>query len=343
MQAWCDDSTDGRMVYRLANSIGRGVSKQEKKMNSLTALPRTLELLIRCWMNAETEVRRLVTEKYTVHDEVFINRMFYGELCACLHAANERKEFSQAVLADLQHSTSTSDLRDAARRVTAGIVARVSYHEPHVEAVTGGDMGFTVVRPSFAVSANRKDFSSWLCEQGLLCQAKRQKPDGSWGTLTTKQKKILPGQFDYLALLLYGYSDSSRVALADFAWKSCAGRDLVSIDSWLKASGLDDIMRSPEVIDRLGNGRLGTNNEDVIRDVICAGDTAQLKVEVTWPDGPPPPDDPPPPLPLPWDHLATDLHRDRLAQLPRHEQRGGQQQGMQRHMVADRVNLKSGA
>jgi len=133
-------------------------------MKSLSALPRTLALLIRCWMNAETEVRTLVTEKYTVHDEVFISRLFYGELAACFRAANKREEFSQAVLADLQHPAMTSTLRDAARRVSAGIVAQVSYHEPAVEAITGADMGFTVVRPSFAVSDTRRDFSSWLRE-----------------------------------------------------------------------------------------------------------------------------------------------------------------------------------
>ncbi len=276
-------------------------------MRSLLALPRTLDLLVRCWSGAEADVRRLVAEKYTAHDEVFINRLFYGELAARLRAANGQQEYSQAVLADLRELTGTGPLAKEARRVTAGIIARASYHEPRIESVTGGDLGLTIVRPSFASSGDGRSLASWLHEQGLLCQAKRQTADGKWGSLTARQKEVLPQHMPYLAILLYRYSDGRRHDLADFTWKPCASMNLTGIERWLRASDLTGIMHSPKVIYKLGNGELGTGDEDIIRDVICVGDTACLKVEITWPEGrPPSPDDPPPIEDKPW-HLSRGM------------------------------------
>jgi hypothetical protein len=245
-------------------------------------------------------VRELIAEKYTVHDEVFISRLFYGELSARFRAANENNEFAEAVFTDLQQVASNALLLKAATHVTTGLIARVSYHEPQVERFTGGDMGFTVVRPSFAVTARGTDFSSWLHEQGLLCQAKRQSADEEWGSFTKNQKAVLPERMAYAALLLYGYSDESRHMLLPFMWKPCAGYDLDEIESWL--------------------------DEDTIRRVICAGETAHLKVEITWPGGPPTASDSSPP---PTAGLHRDMQKEKLAEIQRQEEYLRRQQQQQ--------------
>lgn len=264
-------------------------------MESLLELPETLKLLKSCWSSAENSARDLFTKKYKIHTEVTINQLFYGELSERFRKANDRNAFSQAVLTDLAPLATSPSLMDAARRITAGIVARVSYHEPQVEVHTGGDLGLTVIRPSFTKARSCRGFSSWLHEQGLLCQAKRQTKDGKWGLFTQKQKEVLPKHIRYLILLLYGYSGPRRDVLDTFMWKSCANNDLETINKWLHSNVLDGIIYSPEVIELLGNGKLGTDDEKTIEEVICAGNNSYLKVEITWPKGPPPDPDSPPP------------------------------------------------
>jgi hypothetical protein len=266
-------------------------------MRRLISLPRTLKLLIRSWEEVEALVRDQIAQEFKVHDEVFINRYFYGKLSTRFRKANEDEVFSHAVLEDLQELATTKDLRDDARRVSAGIIARVSYHEPHIEARTGGDLGFTVARPSFEIAEGRKGFRSLLHEQGLLCQAKRQTKNKKWGSFTEKQRQVLPEHIAYLCLLLYGYSDEHRHDLRPFMWKPCEGMLLDKIEGWLASGDIADTIGSGKILHALGNGELGTDREDILKDVVCSGTTAHLKVEVNWIQGPPPPPDDGEPLP----------------------------------------------
>jgi len=46
----------------------------------MIAMPRTISLLHQCWSEAESRVRDNVAKKFDVHHEVFITRLWYGEL-----------------------------------------------------------------------------------------------------------------------------------------------------------------------------------------------------------------------------------------------------------------------
>lgn len=297
-------------------------------MPPITSLPATLSLLVGCWIEVESRVRRLIAERYTVHDEVFINRLLYGELSVRFREANENGAFTQAVLADLCLIATTSRLIRDARRITKGIVARASYHEPAIEAVTGADMGLTVVRPDFSVTDGRTGFRSWLHEQGLLCQAKRQKENRKWGLLSPSQESVLPEHVPYLALLLYGYRDSDRHELDPFAWKPCAGMDIGGVQSLLRSGSFGQTLRSGETIDALGNGRIGTNDIRILTEVICAGETAHLKLEITWAGGPPTPND----GPGPSNGLLERPEHEPMTQTHQHHMFARQAQALQRHM-----------
>ncbi len=258
-------------------------------MKKLVALPRTLEAVVRSWMSSEQTARKLVSERYRAHDEVFITRLFCGELGANLHEANEGKIFERALAADLD-AIFDDELASEIRRISRGIVARVSYHEPHTERFSGGDLGFTVVRPNIW-SLKEDELAHALHEQGVLCQAKRQTLSGDWGSFTDRQLKVLPDHLAYLSLLFYGYEEKTRHNLSDFSWKLCNGYTMDEVRHWLRTTTLSDSQDSRAVLRALGRGEIGTSDSGIISSVICPKEKAHIKVEVTWRDDYPKPKD----------------------------------------------------
>lgn len=258
------------------------------EIDTLVSLPRTLALVTRCYQSAEKEVRRLIREKYTAHDEVFINRLFYGELRVLFVQANQDKEVSSALAEDLNELFGDEVAGKEIRRISGGLVARVSYHEPHVEKVSGGDLGFTFVRPKF-IRIEKTKLSHGLHEQGILCQAKRQGADGRWGSLTASQRRILPQHVAYLVLLLYGYADRTRKSLKEFSWEPCNGRPLTLVEEWLQNGDFPSTLTSPDLLEKLAMGIIGTNDNNTINTVICPGTRAFIRVEIRWRDGYPQP------------------------------------------------------
>jgi hypothetical protein len=167
-------------------------------LKSLIALPSTISLLVQCWEAAEERVCHLVTDRYTVHDEVFITRLFCGELGWLLRQESECGKFSAAFLEDLgtafrNVTSSHKGVYQELRRISSGLIARIRYHEPAVEGMTGGDLGIAVMRPNVRMGKTNQ-LTHELHEQGLLCQAKRQARSRTWGSLTNKQKEVLPGR-----------------------------------------------------------------------------------------------------------------------------------------------------
>ena len=71
-------------------------------MRNLMKIPKTLKLLQECWMSAENRVRGLIAKKYHIHDEVFITRLFYGELYEEFEKKNSSKNFERAFQDDLK-------------------------------------------------------------------------------------------------------------------------------------------------------------------------------------------------------------------------------------------------
>lgn len=246
-------------------------------------LTKTLNLLIDCWSTVEDKVRALIAERYWAHDEVFITRLFCGELKWALQRESEQNRFSQAFLSDLRAAFEFYKwLDEDLEHLSTGFVARVHYHEPATEKFTGGDLGLTVMRPNVEYSKVDSTLRHELCEQGLLCQAKRQTKARTWGSLTDRQRIVLPGHLGFLALLFYGYKDNARISLEPFTWKICSASTIDDVESWLAAKALTGCLTSAQILQSLGEGEIGTGDRELISHFICPPTEAFLKVELTW-------------------------------------------------------------
>ena len=275
-------------------------------MESPIKIPRTLSLLQNCWASAEGRVCKLISKRYLAHDEVFITRLFYGQLRERFTKKNRKSAFERSFAEDLRAIYSSKDFSSEVERVSRGIIARVSYHEPATERLSGADMGLAVVRPNvefffpdspawggLAAASSALGARNWrlkhsLNKQGLLCQAKRQTSRRTWGKLTQNQKSVLPSHLEYTAFLFYGYSDVGRTRLKPFLWKTCGGISIQTVEQWLRRPKLKETFTSQDVLAALAAGDVGTADQEIIRTAICPEAIAHLKIEITWKQGYPP-------------------------------------------------------
>lgn len=266
---------------------------------------RTLHLLTHCWETSESNVRQLIEERYHAHDEVFITRLLFGELRAELKPRNDSGEFEVAFKQDLQDHFTEHSIRSEVTRMSKGIVARVSYHEPHIEKRTGGDMGLAVARPIVRrASTTRLVYK--VAQQGVLSQAKREDAKRKFGAFTEKQREVLPQHMDYAAILLYAYEQREQYRLAPFLWLPCNGCTLAEIEEVLKDydSCMAEGIQSEAVLRVLWRGNIGTGDDRIIAEHICPGDAPYILIEITWRDGTPEAPPPPPPSGLTTHHSS---------------------------------------
>src|SRR5262245_56504019 len=114
-----------------------------------------------------------------------------------------------------------------------------------------------------------------------------RREDGHWGTLTERQKQVLPGHLSFCAILLYDYSDACRRSLLPFQWRSCRGADIAEVMPWLQAPRDSECVPSPSILRGLCEGHIATNDAPTIRELICPHQIDHLRLEITWPGGPP--------------------------------------------------------
>jgi hypothetical protein len=131
-------------------------------------------------------------------------------------------------------------------------------------------------------------------QRGLLCQAKiKQRPtpprSARWGTLSKNQKKILSLHLDYLALILYQYTDVERCYLAPFQWKVCRGASIELLKEWLSKDTFQSLTSSTDAIYSLGNDEIGTDDKRIIDQFICLNVRQSLIIHIGWPAGAGPP------------------------------------------------------
>lgn len=260
-------------------------------MSSLINLPETLGLIKRCWCLSEERVCNLISNKYHAHDEIFITRLLYGEMEEELNKCNKEGLFKTNFLNDLRSIFNTDELKYEVCRLSEGIIARITYHEPDMEKKSGADFGMAVIRPNIE-KIKKNQLKHSMHQQGVLCQAKRQKINQNMGQLTDKQKEIIPGYLDFYALLLYVYSDCDRKQLQPFVWSNYKWSDVGEIEYFLKYYEDEETINSDKLLELLGNGRIGTENQDIINSIICPEIKSYIKIEITWTDGPPPPPGP---------------------------------------------------
>lgn len=252
-------------------------------MRNVLRIPKTLELLCRCWSLAETALQHNVRNNSPDIDEEVITQFFYAELSEYLRAASKNKAIESAFLYDLRAASLPHVREDNLRRIANGIVADVSLHRRETERVTGGDFGLLIIRPN--VQSGYKSLKITDYRRGILTQAKLKRVDGKWGTFTPNQERILPERLKYLALLLYSYEDNARRNLNPFGWQLCEEISFEQLKVSLRRDELHGSLNSCEMIKRLGNGKIGTDNNKIIDDFISPAKNPSLVIRIHWPKG----------------------------------------------------------
>jgi hypothetical protein len=96
--------------------------------------------------------------------------MFHGKLARALRTASEEHRIEQAFLVDLQKAFPDLCHGSELRRLARGLIADVTLHKRDTERVTGGDIGFMIIRPQISNHGHILQVGNY--RRGLLCQAK---------------------------------------------------------------------------------------------------------------------------------------------------------------------------
>jgi hypothetical protein len=218
----------------------------------------------------------------------YIILLFYGEFAFALREASRKRAIEQAFLVDLRRAFPQIQSVGKLASISADLIADVSLHKREVEKITGGDFGPTLTRPQLSWQG-QSALARSECQRGLLCQAKLKRRNGKWGKLTHRQKDVFPGRMNYLALLLYSYSDPDRHRLTPFNWQICRSIPAGDVENWLRGDKFPSLVSSAEVIRQLGNARIGTDDQGTITNVIRPHTRSHLHIRIFWPQDKTPP------------------------------------------------------
>ena len=204
----------------------------------------TLRCLAECWLEAEESLRRDINNLYPLADEEFITKMFHGKYKEILREVSEQGLIKDRFLSDLR--VAFPGLGNELYRIADGLIAEVSLHRRTTERITGGDLGFVIIRPNVVREYDYLKIKDH--RTGLLCQAKLKNRKGKWGQLSANQIKVLQDRLPYFALLLYSYNDQERRYLNPFKWKICnTAKDVKEVQNWLKKDEFSGLLSSDEV------------------------------------------------------------------------------------------------
>jgi hypothetical protein len=264
---------------------------------------KNLEMLIQqCWSRAEDNVIQAVAQRHHAPQEDEITFLFCGELRREVEGASNAGSVEAAFLADLLQSIPALGT-DITRRIH-GLVARVNRHPRwHEGKVSGADLGVVVVRPVVRLGFGGTEIKFIQDHaRGLLAQAKLgRQTDPSrngheWNGLTKPQEKLYPKRRDYYSLLLYRLRGSNADELRVFGWQLCEGHTIRHVKKWLRSDVFPAEILSSEVLKKLFDGSIGTDNPKIIERVIDPpkSEARSVTIHIFWPDG----KGPPPSLPL---------------------------------------------
>ena len=259
-------------------------------MKPLTTMriPHVGKLIAGCWAAAEDGVREKVRALYPDRDEEFITGLLHGELALNFDKVSRAGTVAKAFLSDLELVFPTITL-DSLCRIAQGLIATVSFHPREIEGKTGGDLGIVVIRPD--VQGMR--FSGQYLtvdhdyRRGLLCQAKIFRRNSRWKGLSSNQQRTLLGKLSYFGLLLYRYADqeADRRNLKPFAWQLAHEATIQQIQSWFASDCFPDPLNSRQVIQALINGKIGTDDKELIGKDIAPRLRRSLTITIRWKDG----------------------------------------------------------
>jgi len=262
-----------------------------------------LEMVVQeCWSRAEDNVIQSVAQKHHAPQEDEITFLFCGELRREVERVSDAGGVEAAFLADLLGAI--PDLRTDITRTFHGLIARVNQHPRwHEGKISGADLGVVVVRPVVRLGFRGSGINFIQDHaRGLLAQAKLgRQPNLStngheWDGLTESQKRLYPKRRGYYSLLLYRLRGANADQLTAFGWQLCEGHTLRHVKKWLKTDAFPAEILSSEVIGRLFDGSIGTDDPKIIEKVIDPPKSAvrSVTIHIFWPDG----KGPPPSFPL---------------------------------------------
>lgn len=262
-------------------------------MTNILPIKYTLDVICSCWKNAELSLQYNIKNFHPGAGEVFITELFHGCLKKSLDSANKNKLIENAFIHDLKSAFPYIDRKkNNTQQCANGLIAEVKLHNQTTETRTGGDLGFVIARPLFSLEnpfSNETDLIfSKDYQRGILTQAKLKNDKGKWDGFTPTQEEILPQHLDYLALLLYQYSDENRYNLEQFRWQLGKGYAFPDLKDWFKDDYFPNPLNSSKIISDLGDAKIGTGDPQKIRNVICPPENRTLSIHIHWPGGDPP-------------------------------------------------------
>jgi hypothetical protein len=247
-----------------------------------------------CWDEAEAQTSKSIEQKYFDPQEEHVTFLFASELRGTLNTATQNGRIDRAFRGDLDRA-----LPAYAHQILdcSGLVARATFHGRHHEGrVSGSDLGLVVRHPK--ATLDPFDHTIELQPQdatGMLAQAKIGSDVGPaakrWGRLSRNQPRLISPHLEYFSLLLYRVGGESANKLLPFSWQPCSGHQVENIESWLKAGAFPSELTSTEVINRIFQGKIGTNDPAIIQRVIdpVNGGRSIINIEIDWPDDARPP------------------------------------------------------
>lgn len=255
-------------------------SHNQKLLN----ISHTLKIVTKCWTMAEESLQADIKEYLPSAGEEFITQLFFLKFAKLLDKSSKNRAIEQAFRDDLKENF--PDHRDnySLTQLANGLIANAALHKRKTEEKTGGDLGLMIARPNIEAGSDKQFLYVNNYQCGLLCQAKMRNAKNKWGKFTCYQIKNLNDKLRYLSLLLYSYEDKERRMLKKFLWQDCKlASKICEVSSWLKSGDFPSLTDSIELLTELGNGRIGTDDEDIIKNTIIPYGNTILMITIDWP------------------------------------------------------------
>jgi hypothetical protein len=242
--------------------------------------------VIACFEEAHRSLADAIRQKYHSLNEEMITHLFWCELQAAAKLSNQRNQWTEALMKDLQ-AAYPYHFQVGLHGEFEGLICEVQLHNHHREGQTGGDFGLFVSQPKLVSAHHASEIRVEFQDSATLVQAKLKKGK-SFGRFQKGQAKLLAVHNAFSTLALYSYGDESRTELRPFEWKACAGATPAKLRNWLKNSALLTTTATRGFLGQLFSGAVGTDDPEVIRTVIATSNRPRIEFAVRWGDDTPP-------------------------------------------------------
>ncbi|MEN9284809.1 MAG: hypothetical protein RLZZ179_2302 [Verrucomicrobiota bacterium] len=243
--------------------------------------------VIACFEEAHRSLADAISLKYHSLGEEMISHLFWCELQAAAKLSNQRNQWTEALMKDLQ-AAHPYHFPFGLQGTFDGLICEVQLHNHHREGRTGGDFGLFVSQPKLVSAHHASEVRVKFQDSATLVQAKLKKGK-SFGRFQKGQAQLLAIHSAFSTLALYSYGDDARTELRPFEWKACAGADPAKLRNWLKNSASLTTTSTREFLGHLFSGAVGTDDPEVIRTVVATSNRPRIEFAVRW-DGDTPPE-----------------------------------------------------